>query len=193
MNDREAVGLGIIKNGRSEKMGINGIATNYFSTGYTNNEAAKAEAGKSFAEIASQKAAEADKETVQEKTPEIIDLIGPNAPDEVKQAWMEAEEEKGVHIAKGGLYITSDGKHAYFTQLAGPISRKWLRGELNETDQVDLLGSSVESAINAVNEWIYGLDHPLAGQPAKSIDEQRLMMNERAFYEAFLEKLKGLS
>lgn len=105
---------------------------------------------------------------------------------------MEAEEEKGVHIAKGGLYITPDGKHAYFTQLAGPISRKWLRGELNETDQVDLLGSSVESAINAVNKWIYDLEHPLAGQPTRSIDEHRMIMNERAFYEAFLEKLKGL-
>ncbi|MBD5503918.1 MAG: hypothetical protein HDR09_09300 [Lachnospiraceae bacterium] len=174
-------------------MGINGIAANYYQMGYTNNEATKAETEKSFVEIASQKVAEADKETVQDKSSEIINLFGPNAPDAVKQAWLEAEEETGVHIAKAGLYITPDGKHACFTQLAGPILRKWLRGELNETDQVDLLGSSVESAINAVNEWIYGLDHPLAGQPTKSIDEQRLMMNERAFYEAFLEKLKGLS
>lgn len=60
-------------------------------------------------------------------------------------------------------------------------------------DQTDLLGSSVESAINAVNKWIYDLEHPLARQPAKSIDEQRMIMNERAFYEAFLEKLKHLT
>ena len=173
-------------------MGINGIAADYYQAGYTNDQAAKVEVGKSFVDIANRKSAEAGKEMVQENASESINMFGPNAPDEVRQAWMEAEEKTGVHIAKAGLYITPDGKHACFTQLAGPILHKWLRGELNETDQVDLLGSSVESAINAVNKWIYDLDHPLAGQPAKSIDEQRLMMNERAFYEAFLEKLKGL-
>ena len=174
-------------------MSINGIAANYYQMGYTNNEAAKAEAENSFVEIAGQKAAEADKETVQDKTSEIINLFGPNAPDAVKRAWVEAEEETGVHIAKAGLYITPDGEHACFTRLAGQIAVKWAKGELNETDQVDLLGSSVESAINAVNKWIYDLDHPLAGQPAKSIDEQKLVMNERKFYETFLEKLKHLA
>ena len=60
-------------------------------------------------------------------------------------------------------------------------------------EQTDLLGSSAESAIDAVNKWIYDLDHPLAGQPVRSIDEQRMIMQEKAFYEAFLEKLKELS
>lgn len=174
-------------------MGINGIATDYYQAGYVNTKAAKVEEGKSFAEIASQKVAEAEKETVRENTLKSIDLFGPNAPDEVKQAWLEAEEETGVHIAKAGLYITPDGEHACFTRLAGQIAVKWAKGELNETDQVDLLGSSAESAINAVNKWIYDLDHPLAGQPARSIDEQRMIMQEKAFYEAFLEKLKELS
>lgn len=87
-------------------MAINGITTGYFPTGYVNNKATKAETGKTFAEIASQKVEEAEKETVQEKIPQIIDLFGTNAPDEVKQAWMEAEKETGVHITKCGLYVT---------------------------------------------------------------------------------------
>ena len=41
-------------------MGINGIGANYYQAGYTNSKAAKT--GKSFAEIASQKVAEADKQ-----------------------------------------------------------------------------------------------------------------------------------
>lgn len=45
-------------------MAINGIATNYYQTGYVNNKATKAETGKTFAEIASQKVEEAEKETV---------------------------------------------------------------------------------------------------------------------------------
>ncbi|MCM1192558.1 MAG: hypothetical protein NC389_09015 [Acetatifactor muris] len=173
-------------------MDIYGIAANYYQMVYRNNKAAKAETGNSFAEIASRKVAEAEKEILSEKTSS-IDLFGTNAPDEVKQAWMEAEEETGMHIAKAGLYITPDGKHAWFTQLAGPIACKWMRGELNETDQVDLLGSSVESAINAVNKWLYDLDHPLAGQPARSTEDQKYVAMERAFYVAFLEKLKNLS
>ena len=170
-------------------MGINGIAANYYQAGYTNNQATKAEAGKSFVEIASPKVAEAGKETVQEKTSAVLDVIGANAPDEVRQAWTEAEKETGVHITKCGLYITPDGEHSYMTAAGVQIAIKWSKGELNQTD---LLGSSVESAINAVNKWIYDLEHPLAGQPARSVEEQRLSMNERKFYEAFLEKLKGL-
>jgi len=54
------------------------------------------------------------------------------------------------------------------------------------------LGNSVQSAINAVQKWIYDIDNPLPGQPAKSIEEQQEIMKERAFYEALFEKLQKL-
>ncbi len=129
---------------------------------------------------------------MQEKTSAVLDVIGANAPDEVRQTWTEAEKEIGAdgHITKCGLWISNDGKHSHMTAVGVQIALKWAKGEL---DQTDLLGSSVESAINAVNKWIYDLEHPLARQPAKSIDEQRMIMNERAFYEALLEKLKHLT
>lgn len=38
-------------------MGINGISTDYYQAGYVNSKASKAEEGKSFAEIATQKVA----------------------------------------------------------------------------------------------------------------------------------------
>lgn len=57
----------------------------------------------------------------------------------------------------------------------------------------DLLGSSVGSAIKAVNKWIYDLDHPLAGQTARNMEERQLIMKEREFYEGFLNKLLQLS
>ncbi len=53
-----------------------------------------------------------------------------------------------------------------------------------------MLGNSVQSAINAVEKWIYDIDNPLPGQPAKSMEEQQEIMKERAFYEAFLDKLQ---
>ena len=175
-------------------MDINGIVADYYRAGYTNNQAKKAEAGKTFAEIASQKVAEAEKETVQEKNAAVLDVIGANAPDKVRQAWTEAEKESGVdgHITKCGLWISNDGKHAHITQVMIQTAIKWAKGEMVD-GQVDLLGNSVQSAISAVEKWIYDIDHPLAGQPTKSMEEQRYVGMERAFYVAFLEKLKNLS
>lgn len=170
-------------------MGISGIAANYYQTGYANNKATKAETGKTFAEIANQKVEEAEKETVQENTSAVLDVIGANAPDEVKQAWTEAEKEMGGWLTVGGSWVSADGKHSFMTQMGIQIALKWAKGEL---DKADLLGNSVESATSAVEKWIYDFDHPLAGEPVRSIEEQRLLMNERAFYEAFLEKLKNL-
>ncbi|MDE7283737.1 MAG: hypothetical protein K2N85_09170 [Lachnospiraceae bacterium] len=175
-------------------MDIIGIVADYYRAEYTNNKAAKADAGKSFAEIASQKVAEAEKETVQEKIAAVLDVIGANAPDKVRQAWTEAEKESGVdgHITKCGLWISNDGKHAHITQVMIQTAIKWVKGEFVD-GQADLLGNSVQSAISAVEKWIYDIDHPLAGQPAKSTEEQRYVGMERAFYVAFLEKLKNLS
>ncbi len=168
-------------------MGINGIVSDYYQAGYTNKQVAKSEAGKSFAEIASQKVTEADKEAAQEKTSAVLDLIGANAPDEVRQAWAEAEKEMGGWFTAGGSWVSADGKHSHMTQMGVQTGLKWAKGEL---DQADLLGNSVQSAINAVQKWIYDIDNPMPGQPAKSIEEQREIMKEWAFYEAFLEKLQ---
>ncbi len=171
-------------------MGINGIASNYFSTGYLNNKAVKAESGKNFVEIASRKAAEADQEKMQEKPSKVLDLIGANAPDEVRQAWTEAEKEMGGWFTAGGSWVSADGKHSHMTQMGVQTGLKWAKGEL---EQADLLGNSVQSAINAVNKWIYDIDNPLPGQLAKSMEEQREIMKERAFYVAFLDQLKNLA
>ena len=175
-------------------MDINGIAANYYQMVYRNNKAAKAETGNSFAEIASRKVAEAEKATMQENTSAVLDVIGANAPDKVRQAWTEAEKESGAdgHITKCGLWISNDGEHAHITQVMVQTAIKWAKGEMVD-EQADLLGNSVQSAINAVNKWIYDIDHPLAGQPAKSAEEKRYVAMERAFYAAFLDKLKGIS
>lgn len=87
-------------------MGINGILADYYQAGYVNSKAAKVEEGKSFAEIATQKVAEADKEIAQEKPSAVLDVIGANAPDEVKHAWMK-QKKKRVCILQNVDYINS--------------------------------------------------------------------------------------
>ena len=165
-------------------MGINGIAADYYQAGYVNNKAAQAEAGKSFAEIASQKAAEADKQYCLDRASEAFDTIGAHAPDEVRQAWMEASEETGSN----GFSITSDGKHFHIPKLLVQHAIRWYNGEI---DPNNILGNSIESAIKVAEKAIYDIDHPLPGSPVKSIEVQQEIMKERAFYLAFLEKLKG--
>lgn len=170
-------------------MSINVVSTGYHPTGYADNKTTNAEAGKSFADVVAQKAAEADKEIVAGKASAAFDTFGAYAADEVRQAWKEAEEETGGHFAAGGLWISNDGKHAHITQIMLERAGSWLRGE---AAQYNLLGNSVESAIRFAEEAIYGIDHPLAGQPTRSMEVQQEVMKERAFYEAFLNKLVNL-
>ena len=167
-------------------MDINGIGANYFQAIYTNNEVTKTEAGKSFAEIANQKVTEADKQYCLDRASEAFDTIGAHAPDEVRQAWLEASEETGSN----GFSITSDGKHFHIPKLLVQHVIRWYNGEV---DPDNILGNSVESAIRVAEKALYDIDHPLPGSPAKSIEVQQETMKERAFYVAFLEKLKGIS
>lgn len=144
----------------------------------------------SFLDAVAAKASEVDSNEVRKKTSAVLDAIGSQASEEVKQAWMETEKETGAFFTVFGLYITADGKHAHMTQMGIDRFVRWYRGEINPDD---LLGSSVGSAIKAVNKWIYDLDHPLAGQTARSVEERQLIMKEREFYEVFLNKLLQLS
>ena len=170
-------------------MGINGIATGHYPTGYANNKTTRAETGKSFAEIANQKSAEVDKEVVKEKFSAAFDSIGSQAPDEVKQAWTEAEKETGGFFTVCGLWISNDGKECQITKMMVDRFVRWFKGDVN---QDDMLGNSVQSAMSAVEKWIYDLDHPLIGQSARSIEDRRLTEIERKFYESFLDKLQKL-
>lgn len=58
------------------------------------NEEGKSVGGakRSFSDVAAMKAEAVGSSEVQKKTSAILDSIGINAPNEVKQAWMEAEE-----------------------------------------------------------------------------------------------------
>ena len=67
------------------------------------------------------------------------------------------------------------------------------RGHNGKVDSINLSDNSVGSVINVVQKCLYDIDHPLPGQPARSIEQQRLTEMERVFYEIFIEKLRQLS
>ena len=115
-----------------------------------------------------------------------FDMIGPTAPQDVKDAWMEAAKE----VNANGMGIKKNGMLSHISQMMVQRLNKQLNGE-GDVDNIDILGNTTESAIQATSQALYDLDHPREYVP-KSIEVQRACMKEREVYVAFLEKLEKL-
>ena len=165
-------------------MGINGIgAAGYPMAGYMAKKAERNDESteKGFMEIVAEKAEQEKKADYDEKA---FESVGANAPEEVKQAWMEAAKE--VHA--NGLGIRENGMMTHISQMMVQRLNKMFQGEYGSPD---ILGNSVKSAIRATKQALYDLEHPIAYTP-KSIEVQQSQIKERQFYHAFLEKLEQL-
>ena len=115
-----------------------------------------------------------------------FDMIGPNTPRDVKDAWMEAAKD----VNANGMGIKKNGMLSHISQMMVQRLNKQLKGD-GDADNIDILGNTIESAIQATSQALYDLDHPREYVP-KSIEVQRACMKEREFYVAFLEKLEKL-
>ena len=162
-------------------MSINGISAGYYPTAYVNTNASKRTETASFADTIAEKA-----ETAKIDWEELaFEHAGPNAPQSVKDAWMEASKEAGAN----GLGYTSNGINV--TEMYVQQFIKWYWGG-KKAEFPDILGNSVESAIQAAQQALYNFDHPLEPNKVMSIEQQQARMKERQFYVAFLEKLEKL-
>ncbi|MCI9296980.1 MAG: hypothetical protein HFI10_06000 [Lachnospiraceae bacterium] len=166
-------------------MGINGIGVaGYPVTGYTARKAERsAESGAvGFMETVTEKAEQDKKVDYDEKA---FASVGANAPEEVKQAWLEAAKAIGAN----GLGMSGNGMLTHLSQMMVQRAENWMNG-IGGTN--DILGSTVQSAIKATEQALYDLDHPLSPDSVKSIEVQRQQVKERAFYQLFLDKLGAL-
>ena len=165
-------------------MSVNGIgAAGYPVAGYTARKTERsAESGTAgFMEIVAEKA-EQDKTTDYDE--KAFEMVGPHAPQDVKDAWMEAAKE----VNANGLGIRGNGMMSHISQMMVQRLNKILKGE---TENIDILGNTVQSAIRATEQALYDLDHPRA--PAyRTIEAEHARIKEREFYVAFLEKLEKL-
>jgi hypothetical protein len=164
-------------------MSIHGIGTAGYPAWYgTKKTERSAEAGAvGFMETVAEKVPQDKKADYDEKA---FDMVGPNAPQSVKDAWMKAAQE----VNANGLGIRENGMMTHISQMMVQRLGKVLKGE---TENTDILGNSVESAIRATKQALYDLEHPIAYTP-KSIEVQQARIKEREFYNAFLEKLEQL-
>lgn len=96
-----------------------------------------------------------------------LEILGPSAPSEVKEAWKKAEKESGVN----GYGMDSQGKLTQLTELftASMVNRINGKGS-------DVLGNSAYSARTAVQNALSRLGIPQNNEERK----------EKFFYEAFL-------
>ena len=163
-------------------MSVGGVTTSYYATGYNNTNITKSTEAVSFADTIAGKAETA---SVSDYDEEALESVGSNAPQSVKDAWMEAAKETGAN----GLGLTSNG--IFVTEMHMLQFLNWYWGG-KEGRAYDVLGGSVESAIQATQQALYNFDHPLEPNKVMSIEERQYHMKERQFYVAFLEKLEKL-
>ena len=100
-----------------------------------------------------------------------LDILGPEAPNEVKEAWNKAENECGIN----GYGVNSGGKLTCLTSLFAMSLESAYNGGGR-----DILGTTVHSAKTAVQKALDRLGIP------QNNDERK----EKLFYEAFFEFLK---
>lgn len=108
---------------------------------------------------------------------------GPNAPEEVKKAWMDAAEKTGAN----GAGMAENGMLTHITAMAAERATRWLKGD---ADYDDILGDTVESAMAAAEKALNYLENPFYPTGARSPEVQKLVEKEKEFYQSFLENLK---
>ena len=111
--------------------------------------------------------------------------IGKNASENVKKAWLDAADEIGMD----GQGFSSTGTLDHIPQF---MIQRFIR-QYNGYDPDDVMGSTISSAIQAAQNAIYSLDHPLEPYSTRSSKVVAAREKERAFYERFIEKLMEMT
>ncbi len=121
------------------------------------------------------------KKTARQYREQVFDQIAPNAPQRVKQAWMDAADVAGID----GMGVSNSGKLSHISQLMVRRVEKGYHGN----GVCDLLGNSVQSAIRAAKEALYALEHPLDAGRGRTAEQIENRMKEKLFYQEFLKRL----
>lgn len=113
-------------------------------------------------------------------------VVGKNTPEEVRYAWIEAALEVGTD----GFGVSGNGMLTHISQMMIKRLNNLMKNSVKEPKSI--LGNSVESAIRITEQALYDLENPLLKDDLQSNEIQQYVENERAFYHAFLDKLKEL-
>ncbi len=107
--------------------------------------------------------------------------FAPNAPEEVKQAFMEATQETGYNEGERMDYLSQVFIHQVVNRQNGVA------------DYTDVFGGSIASALQAAREILYDLENPIMPISQRGENAAKYIEQEKQFYKAFIEKLEGLT
>ncbi len=110
--------------------------------------------------------------------------FAPNAPDKVKQAFMEAANETGYHEYSG------NEKMDHISQILVRQVENRMNGMRNPQD---VLGSTAASALQAARQMLSDLENPLMPVSQRGENAGKYIEQEKEFYRAFIEKLEDLA
>ena len=122
-----------------------------------------------------------EKNEVKENTAIDFSRFAPNAPEEVKQAFMEAAEETGYNEGERMDYLSQVFIHQVENRQNGV------------ENYTDVFGSSVASALQAAREMLYDLENPLMPDNQRSEEVIKYREQDKEFYRAFITKLEEMS
>lgn len=109
--------------------------------------------------------------------------FAPNAPNEVRQAFMESAEETGYYEYSG------NAKMNHISQLLVHQIENRQNGVANYTD---VFGSTIASVLQAAREILYDLENPLMPISRRGENAAKYIEQEKEYYISFIEKLEAL-
>ncbi|WP_026510019.1 hypothetical protein [Butyrivibrio sp. LC3010] len=112
-----------------------------------------------------------------------LERVAPNASEAVKSAWIDAARETGYN----GLGYVDGNKESVATSLYGEMKESAKMTDNNISGVQDILGGTVDSAIDAINVAKYERNNSEITSANKAY-----VSKENAFYDSFLQKLNGL-
>ncbi len=113
----------------------------------------------------------------------LLENIAPNAPEEVKTAWKEASKKVGVN----GMGMKKNGMLSHISQM---LIQQVINAHNGNPNPQDIMGDSVESALQTAKKALYNLENPLAPINQRKLEVQEQIKKEKEFYQAFITKLE---
>ena len=121
-----------------------------------------------------------ENDEVKDNTTIDFSRFAPNAPEEVKQAFMEAAEETGYNEGERMDYLSQVFIHQVENRQNGV------------TNYTDVFGGSVASALQAAREILYDLENPLMPIIQRGENAAKYIEQEKEFYRSVIDKLENI-
>ena len=108
---------------------------------------------------------------------EIFEKASANAPESVKDAWVDASKTTGY--LEGGM----------MNHISELLKKQVENRENGKEDYQNVFGDSISSALQAAKEILYSIENPLTPISERGENAREYIKQEKEFYKKFIENL----